>query len=54
MLALPVPVLWALSGSLVGEWFADVDESACIAVTFITVAVVVVPVTSRSPTLGPA
>ena len=25
-LALPVPVLWALSGSLVGKWFADVDE----------------------------
>jgi hypothetical protein len=44
-LALPVPVLWALSGSLVGKWFADVDESACIAVTFITAAVVVVPVT---------
>jgi drug/metabolite transporter (DMT)-like permease len=44
-LALPVPVLWALSGSLVGKWFADVDESACIAVTFITAAAVVVPVT---------
>jgi drug/metabolite transporter (DMT)-like permease len=44
-LALPVPVLWALSGSLVGKWFADVDESACIAVTFLTAAAVVVPVT---------
>jgi drug/metabolite transporter (DMT)-like permease len=44
-LALPVPVLWALSGSLVGKWFADIDESACIAVTFITAAAVVVPVT---------
>ena len=44
-LALPVPVLWALSGSLVGKWFADVDESACVAVTFITAAAVVVPVT---------
>ena len=44
-LALPVPVLWALSGSLVGKWFADADESACIAVTFITAAAVVVPVT---------
>jgi drug/metabolite transporter (DMT)-like permease len=44
-LALPVPVLWALSGSLVGKWFADGDESACIAVTFITAAVGVVPVT---------
>jgi hypothetical protein len=44
-LALPVPVLWALSGSLVGKWFADADESACIAVTFLTAAAVVVPVT---------
>ena len=44
-LALPVPVLWALSGTLVGKWFADVDESACIAVTFIMAALVVVPVT---------
>ena len=44
-LALAVPVLWALSGSLVGKWFADFDESACIAVTFIPAAVVVVPVT---------
>jgi hypothetical protein len=34
-----------LSGSLVGKWFADVDESACIAVTFITAAAVVVPAT---------
>ena len=44
-LALPVPVLWALSGSLVGKWFCGRRWSACIAVTFITAAVVVVPVT---------
>ena len=43
-LALPVPVLWALSGSFVGKWFSDLDESACIAVTFAMAAAVVVPV----------
>ena len=43
-LALPVPVLWALSGSFVGKWFSDFDEYACIAVTFTMAAVVVVPV----------
>ena len=44
-LALPVPVLWALSGSFVGKWFSDLDKSACIAVTFAMAAAVVVPVT---------
>jgi drug/metabolite transporter (DMT)-like permease len=43
-LALPVPVLWALSGSFVGKWFSDFDDSACIAVTFVMAAVVVIPV----------
>ena len=28
-LALPVPVLWALSGTFVGKWFSDFDEYAC-------------------------
>jgi drug/metabolite transporter (DMT)-like permease len=44
-LALPVPVLWALSGSFVGKWFSDFDDYACIAVTFVMAAVVVIPVT---------
>jgi drug/metabolite transporter (DMT)-like permease len=44
-LALPVPILWALSGSLVGKWFSDFDDYACVAVTFVMAAVVVVPVT---------
>ena len=43
-LALPVPILWALSGSLVGKWFSNYDEYACVAVTFVMAAVVVVPV----------
>ena len=44
-LALPVPVLWALSGSLVGQWFSDFDDYACVAVTFVMAAVVVIPIT---------
>src|ERR1700733_9350043 len=42
-LALPVPILWALSGTLVGKWFSDFDDYACIAVTFTMAAAVVVP-----------
>jgi hypothetical protein len=44
-LALPVPVLWALSGTFVGKWFSDFDDYACIAVTFVMAAVVVIPIT---------
>lgn len=43
-LALPVPVLWALSGSFVGNWFSDFDDSACIAVTFAMAAAIVIPI----------
>ena len=43
-LALPVPILWALSGTFVGKWFSDFDDYACIAVTFTMAAVVVIPV----------
>ena len=44
-LALPVPILWALSGTFVSKWFSDFDDYACIAVTFTMAAVVVIPVT---------
>jgi drug/metabolite transporter (DMT)-like permease len=43
--AVPVPILYALSGSLVGKWFADFDDSATLAVTFLTGAVVLIPAT---------
>jgi hypothetical protein len=39
-LALPVPILWALSGTFVGKWFSDFDEYARIPVTFTMAAVV--------------
>jgi hypothetical protein len=42
-LALPVPILWALSGTFVGKWFSDFDDYACIAVTFVMAAGVVIP-----------
>jgi drug/metabolite transporter (DMT)-like permease len=43
--AVPVPILYALSGSLVGKWFADFDDSATLAATFLTGAVVLIPAT---------
>jgi hypothetical protein len=43
-LALPVPVLWALSGAFVGKWFSEFDDYAYIAVTFTMAAVVVIPI----------
>jgi drug/metabolite transporter (DMT)-like permease len=44
-IALPIPVLTALSGTLVGKWFGSFDELACLAVTFATSAAVIIPVT---------
>jgi hypothetical protein len=44
-IALPIPILTALSGTLVGKWFGSFDELACLAVTFTTSAAVIVPVT---------
>ena len=44
MRGLPVPILWALSGTFVGKWFSDFDDYACISVTFVMAAVVVIPI----------
>jgi drug/metabolite transporter (DMT)-like permease len=44
-LALPMPLFFALSGTLVYKWFGDYDESAAIASNFIISAVVLVPAT---------
>jgi hypothetical protein len=33
--AIPIPIFFALSGSLVGKWFSDFDESAAIAANFV-------------------
>jgi drug/metabolite transporter (DMT)-like permease len=43
-LALPMPIFFALSGTLVYEWFRDYDEGAAIASNFLISAVVLIPV----------
>jgi drug/metabolite transporter (DMT)-like permease len=43
--AVPVPALYALSGTLIGKWFADYDDSAALAVTFVTAAAILIPAT---------
>jgi drug/metabolite transporter (DMT)-like permease len=43
--AVPVPALYALSGTLIGKWFSEYDDSAALAVTFVTTAVVLIPAT---------
>jgi drug/metabolite transporter (DMT)-like permease len=44
-IAMPVPILAALSGTLIGKWFPKVDNSATLAVTFLTAAVPTIPIT---------
>ena len=46
LFAVPVPVLFALSGTLIGKWFVDFDEMACIATTFVTASVLLIPITA--------
>jgi drug/metabolite transporter (DMT)-like permease len=48
LFAVPVPILFALSGTLIEKWFADYDEMACIAVTFVTASLVLIPVTATA------
>jgi drug/metabolite transporter (DMT)-like permease len=43
-LALPMPIFFALSGTLVYEWFRAYDEGAAIASNFLVSAVVLIPV----------
>ena len=44
--ALPIPILSALNGTLIGKWFADYEESASIAVNFLVPAAVLIPFTT--------
>jgi drug/metabolite transporter (DMT)-like permease len=43
--AIPMPIFFALSGTLVGKWFSDVDESAIIAANFVVSGAVLIPAT---------
>ena len=45
MFAIPIPIFYALSGTLVGKWFRDLDESATIAANFIFSAAILIPTT---------
>jgi drug/metabolite transporter (DMT)-like permease len=43
--AIPIPLLSALGGTLIGKWFAKYDESAAIAANFVATSSVLIPVT---------
>jgi hypothetical protein len=43
--AAPIPVFFALSGTLVGHWFRDLEEAAAIAANFVVSAGVLIPST---------
>ncbi len=44
--AIPIPILSALNGTLIGKWFSKYDESASIAVNFVAPSVVLIPFTT--------
>jgi drug/metabolite transporter (DMT)-like permease len=41
--ALPLPIFFALSGTLVGKWFSKFEESASVAVMFVVSAAILIP-----------
>jgi drug/metabolite transporter (DMT)-like permease len=41
--AVPIPILFALSGTLVGKWFQGADEGASIAANFVVSAALLIP-----------
>lgn len=43
--AIPLPLFFALSGTLVGRWFSEYDDSAAIAANFVVSAVILIPAT---------
>ena len=50
--ALPMPIFFALSGTLVYEWFSDYDEAAAICANFAVSALVLLPAAAISSRLG--
>lgn len=44
--AIPIPILSALNGTLIGKWFADYEEAASIAVNFLVAAAILIPFTT--------
>lgn len=43
--AIPIPIFFALSGTLVGQWFRGFDEAASIAANFVISAGILIPAT---------
>jgi drug/metabolite transporter (DMT)-like permease len=43
--AIPMPIFFALSGTLVGQWFSEFDEAATIAANFVVSAFILIPAT---------
>lgn len=43
--AIPMPIFFALSGTLVGRWFSRYDEAAAIAANFVVSAIILIPAT---------
>jgi drug/metabolite transporter (DMT)-like permease len=43
MYAIPVPIFFALSGTLVGHWFGELEESAAVAANFVVSAAILIP-----------
>ncbi len=41
--AIPIPIFYALSGTLIGEWFRSFDAAAAVAANFVVSAVVLIP-----------
>ena len=52
--ALPMPAFFALSGTLVYQWFSDFDEAAAIAANFIVSALVLIPLAVVTSDFGRA
>jgi drug/metabolite transporter (DMT)-like permease len=41
--AIPIPILYALSGTLIGEWFQKFEDAAAVAANFVASAVILIP-----------
>jgi drug/metabolite transporter (DMT)-like permease len=52
--ALPMPALFALSGTLVYRWFRDFDEPAAIAANFVVSSMILIPIAALTSDFGQA
>lgn len=52
--AVPIPILFALSGTLVGHWFGKFDPAAAIAANFAVSATILIPATTALLLVHPA